>query len=1312
MPPGPPRRSAARPSGAASSASSRPRSTAWPTALPSPLRGEDRRSLALLQLTRVLFLYFIQAKGWLGGRERFLAEEVDRCLARKRRIHRDLLRPLFFGTLNRPHGGAESRSAAVRRASRFSTAACSSRTRSSARSGATSPTRVWRDAFDRLFERFHFVVAEAGDAGGIAPDMLGRVFEGVMAPDARRASGTYYTPAALVRSMLDAALVALVAGRARLRPRRRRSGGSPSGDPAAVALLESRHAARSGGGLGRVPAGRARAPLRRWRRATGSDRRACRRRILQRNLFGVDRSAAAVRLTELRLWLAVIADDPRGAARARSSRCPTSTASSARATACSSRSGMAVRLHAVDPGAAAAVARPPARARHGHRRPQARAGARSSGRRSVARRTTAFAARRRSRAARSHRRVPRRGAERGPVRRAARHRSGAPRAARGRRARSSAPFAARGARSSGSARCPGSTTRATSPTCSPAAASTSSSATRRGSARRRSPPEMRRRLAGRYRWWRGAGSGVRPPARSGGRVPRTRARARRARRRRRPAGAGQARDRRVRRRGAARARLDDHAAPRGRPHGPPGRRVRRDGLSARAHRPKRAPRRRAPVRATSARHPSGPAYRRRDFAAAGRGSLTADRARDVIARLLREHPALGERLTCHLGVKTGANRVFLDPPDTVEPWLRTLGGPGPRPAAVPGPCRGDACSGPTRRDGSPLAAAPARRGRTSPLARGRRFAPARTIAGGPPWTLFRTTAAVGAPPRRLGRPRPPADRVRAHGRSITPITSRSTPATSRPPARRRRRSVSPRGSTRPGCAPSPGSARCPPSGGFHRFTAAVVSRLPLPASGAHRRRARWPPRGRAAMASRCRRSSMTSRPGTSTCPPATAPRWPASWPPAPRIVAESLAAVTDPLRTGLACRAARAVAWRWRARWRGACAAAGKPEGRRRPGCCRARCEASGACWPRSSGSAARCSPIRSAAARRYVALAVAAALRRPARLPGPRDAGAPVARLAAGGSACRSRSAPTSRRAEAAFPRTASGLVIIDESHHFRNPHTRRYRHVAPWLVGRRVLLLSATPIVNRLDDLAHQLLLGVRDDALLADGVVSLRAALTRRVRHRRARPIGRRGDREAGPRPGANAAPERADPPEEESGRRIAREPGPAPTLAAPADRGADARRAAPGRGLEPGGARGGAPALPRPAAPRRRRAPSRSRVQPRRAAGVRRRARRPAGAVGARGRRRRRPGAGARGPRHDRCGAGRGRHVQPTHPTPSSIGCGRSSPTDVPRSSSRRVARRCATCATGSAFAVAWCTGDRAGLGHCSAPRSSVMQLVSG
>ena len=70
--------------------------------------------------------------------------------------------------------------------------------------------------------------------------------------------------------------------------------------------------------------------------------------------------------------------------------------------------------------------------------------------------------------------------------------------------------------------------------------------------------------------------------------------------------------------------------------------------------------------------------------------------------------------------------------------------------------------------------------------------------------------------------------------------------------------------------------------------------------------------------------------------------------------------------------------------------------------------------------------------------------------------------------------------------------LVVVDESHRFRNAAARRYRHLAPWLMGRRVLLVSATPVVNRLDDLAAQLLLAVRDDALRVSGLPSLRTLL----------------------------------------------------------------------------------------------------------------------------------------------------------------------------------------------------------------------------
>jgi superfamily II DNA or RNA helicase len=77
-------------------------------------------------------------------------------------------------------------------------------------------------------------------------------------------------------------------------------------------------------------------------------------------------------------------------------------------------------------------------------------------------------------------------------------------------------------------------------------------------------------------------------------------------------------------------------------------------------------------------------------------------------------------------------------------------------------------------------------------------------------------------------------------------------------------------------------------------------------------------------------------------------------------------------------------------------------------------------------------------------------------------------------------------------LPNGTSGLVVVDESHHFRNRHTKRYDKLARWLVGRTALLVTATPIVNRLDDLAHQLWLTVRDNALAPEGIASLRSSL----------------------------------------------------------------------------------------------------------------------------------------------------------------------------------------------------------------------------
>ena len=147
----------------------------------------------------------------------------------------------------------------------------------------------------------------------------------------------------------------------------------------------------------------------------------------------------------------------------------------------------------------------------------------------------------------------------------------------------------------------------------------------------------------------------------------------------------------------------------------------------------------------------------------------------------------------------------------------------------------------------------------------------------------------------------------------------------------------------------------------------------------------------------------------------------------------------------------------------------------------------------RRYGGALLADPVGSG--KTYVALAVAAALE-PRRPPVCLVPAALVAQWKAAARALGLAVEVASHQAASRgrLPGARRGLVIVDEAHHFRNPGTWRYRHVAPWLLGRPVLLVTATPVVNRLDDLLHQLLLGIRDDALATEGVVSLRTLLGR--------------------------------------------------------------------------------------------------------------------------------------------------------------------------------------------------------------------------
>lgn len=75
------------------------------------------------------------------------------------------------------------------------------------------------------------------------------------------------------------------------------------------------------------------------------------------------------------------------------------------------------------------------------------------------------------------------------------------------------------------------------------------------------------------------------------------------------------------------------------------------------------------------------------------------------------------------------------------------------------------------------------------------------------------------------------------------------------------------------------------------------------------------------------------------------------------------------------------------------------------------------------------------------------------------------------------SRSGPRAERV--ATRARGTGLVIIDEAHNVRTPTTRRYRAIAERVIGRDLLLVSATPLHNTPRDLAAPLALALGEQA-----------------------------------------------------------------------------------------------------------------------------------------------------------------------------------------------------------------------------------------
>jgi hypothetical protein len=257
-----------------------------------------RREIALLDSSRLLFLCFLEAKGWLDADRAFLANRFDACVVSGGGFHRRVLRPLFFGTLNTPLRKRSARALEFGRIPFLNGGLFARSLIERQTNGVVFSDDAYGALIFDLFGQYRFTAAEEAvswSEAAVDPEMLGRAFESLMASGERRRTGAFFTPFSLVQHVVESGLVeALAGGRV---------------EAARLTILDP----ACGSGAFLVHALERVAQM---RSAAGDPRAiaAIRRDVLTRSIFGVDVNPTAVWLCHLRLWLSIVIesgeDDP------------------------------------------------------------------------------------------------------------------------------------------------------------------------------------------------------------------------------------------------------------------------------------------------------------------------------------------------------------------------------------------------------------------------------------------------------------------------------------------------------------------------------------------------------------------------------------------------------------------------------------------------------------------------------------------------------------------------------------------------------------------------------------------------------------------------------------------------------------------------------------------------------------------------------------------------------------------------------------------------------------------------------------------
>ncbi len=268
-------------------------------------------------LGRLIFLYFLQKKGWLAGDKRFIQNWFNKTKTEKRNFYNNVLEPLFFEILNqkRPRDHSPFGKIPFLNGGLFE-------------KDYNFILYLPNSVFDKILSflnSYNFTISEEMPLDvevAVNPEMLGKIFESMLPEHERGKKGTFYTPRPIVHYMCRESLKEYLCNISNI-PRFKilkfveKEDTKELSTEEAKLLYEALNKIRvldPAVGSGAFLVGmmqeiiRLKNPLAQ-KLSIKTTPAQLKREITKANLYGIDIESEAIEIAKLRLWLSLVVDE-------------------------------------------------------------------------------------------------------------------------------------------------------------------------------------------------------------------------------------------------------------------------------------------------------------------------------------------------------------------------------------------------------------------------------------------------------------------------------------------------------------------------------------------------------------------------------------------------------------------------------------------------------------------------------------------------------------------------------------------------------------------------------------------------------------------------------------------------------------------------------------------------------------------------------------------------------------------------------------------------------------------------------------------